>query len=198
MMKRLPVIGAVVLLLHMFGPNDVRAQRMFLGGGVGAASVPRAQNPLCNSARRLNGADLTAQAGVAVKQFRLAANYDFVFSGSASVADCVPRTGIVVDSLFAEAGTETSSLSAEAWYHMHPMLGAGASIGFLPGHDSWFWGAGLSAQYRWLRAEMFARRYHASFEEITRDYDPPVRELNRSSHTEGSWGWTVRLLLITH
>jgi hypothetical protein len=192
------VIPALTLLLHIALLTDASAQRVFVGGGVGAARVPRAQNPLCRSARTLHGANLVAQAGVEVQRLRFTGSYDFVYSGSTSVADCVPRTGIATDSLFADAGHQVSSLAAEAWYAAHPLIGLGAGIGFLPNHESWFLSAGLGTQFRFIRAEAFARRYHASFQEITRDYNQqPVVELSRESHTEASWGWTIRLLLVT-
>lgn len=180
--------------------RPLAAQHLVFGGGVNFGSIPRAENPLCRSARRLVGPGLSARGGVALGALRLDAALDFVTNGGVTeVADCVPRTGISVDSVFAPAGSSATTVSAGAWLPALRMLRVGAEAGWVLDHSSWFIGPALGARYRSFAVEVTARRHAISFDEVTTDFGPPtVREIARRSRTERSWGAVARFLLVTH
>ena len=192
-----PVLATLAALL-LGAPVCANAQRTFLGVGIGAASVPRSLAPLCGSARRLNGAAFSAQAGFYARRLRVSTGLDLTARGYSDAASCIPRAGITVDSIFGPSNTAALTASGDMWFVATRQLNVGAGAGWVPGRDSWFTSGGVGAQYRTIRAEVLARRHHASFDEVTRDFtNPGVREISRSTHTEESWGWLVRLLFVT-
>ena len=186
-------------LVGLFGtPLCANGQLTFFGAGVGAASVPRSLAPLCGSARRLSGANFSAQAGFQAKRLRIVAGLDFTARGYSDAASCIPRAGITVDSIFGPSNTAALTASGDAWFLAARQLSVGVGAGWVPGRDSWFTSGGVGAQYRKIRAEILARRHYVSFDEVTREFsNPGVREISRSAHTEESWGWLVRLLFVT-
>lgn len=189
------IMVTVVLIGTPIGAN---AQPVFFGAGAGAASVPRSLHPLCGSARRLTGATLSAQAGFLARRLRVSTSLDFTARGYDDVASCVPRAGISVDSIFAEATNSETTASGDIWFLATRQLSVSVGAGWVPDGRSWFASGGIGAQYRRIRAELIARRHRTSYDELTRDFtNPGIREISRSSHTEESWGWVVRLLLVT-
>jgi hypothetical protein len=186
------------LVVLFASPVCANAQRVFFGAGVGAASVPRSLAPLCGSARRLNGAAFSAQAGFLAKQLRVSADLDFTARGYSDVASCIPKVGISVDSIFGPANTAAIAAAGDVWFLATRQLSVSVGAGWVPDRDSWFTSGGIGLQYRKIRAEITARRHRISFDEVTRDFtNPGVREISRSSHTEHSWGGLVRLLMVT-
>lgn len=186
--------------LLMFVPGaPLAAQNLHFGAGVNFGSIPRAENPLCASARRLVGPGVSARAGLAFRALRLSATVDHVTNGGVTeAAGCVPRTGISTDSVFAPAGTSATTLGATAWLPMSRILRAGAEAGWVLDHSSWFVGPALGAQYRRFGIEIAGRRFATSFDEVTTDYGPPFRgEVARASRVESSWGLIARVLLVT-
>jgi hypothetical protein len=192
------VAVSAILVLGLVTPIGVNAQRVFIGGGLGVASVPRSLAPLCGSARRLNGGTASAQAGIYAGRLRVSASLDFTARGYHEVAECIPRVGTSVDSLFASANTSAITAAGDIWLLATRYLDVGLGAGWVPGHDAWFMSGGLGSQYRKVRVELAARRHYASFEEVTREFtDQGVRDISRSAHVESSWGGIVRLLLVT-
>ena len=190
------VVALTVVLIGT--PIDVNAQQVFFGAGVGAASVPRSLHPVCGSARRLSGATFSAQAGFHARRLRVSTGLDFTARGYDDVASCIPRAGISVDSIFADATNSEVTASGDIWFLATRQLSVSVGAGWVPDGRSWFMSGGIGAQYRRIRAEITARRHRTSFDEITRDFtNPGVREISRSSHTEESWGGVARLLLVT-
>jgi hypothetical protein len=179
--------------------KPLAAQHLFAGAGVGAATIPRAKAPLCGSARRLNGAGLTGRAGVAMRSWRAFATVEHVSTlGTRDIADCVPRSGLSVDSVFDDANFSATTIGIGASLPVTGILHVGAEAGTVLDHSSWFAGPSISAQYRSVRLEITARGYATKFEEIMRDYGPPiVFEMSRESRTETSWGGSLRLMLVT-
>jgi hypothetical protein len=198
-MKQLCRYVVLAILSVQFGtPKRANAQRAFFGAGVGAASVPRSLAPLCGSARRLKGGSFSAQAGFLAKRLRVSTGLDLTARGYSDAADCVPRAGISVDSIFGPANTTALTAGGDVWFLATRQLSVGVGAGWVPGRDSWFTSGGVGAQYRKIRAEILARRHRVSFDEITREFtNPGVREISRTSHTEHSSGWLVRLLFVT-
>ena len=194
----LAILG-IAVAIGIAPARPLAAQQFEFGGGVNFGSVPRAENPLCRSARRLVGPGLSLRGSVAAGPVRLGASVDHVTNGGVTeVADCVPRTGISVDSVFAPAGRSATNVSAMVWFPATRVLRVGAEVGWVVDHDSWFVGPTLGAKYRMFALEVVARRHATSFEEVTTDFDPPVREISRRSRTERSWGGIVRLMLLVH
>ena len=190
------MIASFVALLST--PDGANAQRVFFGTGVGAATVPRSLEPLCRSARRLNGAAFSAQAGFDANRLRLSTSLDLTVRGYRDVAGCVPRVGISVDSIFGPSNTAALTAAGDVWFLATRQLSAGVGAGWVPGRDSWFMSGGVGVQYWKIRMEIVARRHRVSFDEITREFtNPGVREISRSSHTEESWGGIGRLLFVT-
>ena len=189
------LIQAAVLTLAL--TQAAAAQRFVVGGGLNVGSVPRAMAPLCGSARRLNGAGLTGRIGLIAKSVRVTANVDFLAAGSVSVAECVPRTGLGVDSVFEPAKRSATNFSAGVWIPVLDRVEVGAESGIVSSHASWFIGPSIGAQYGNLRLEGTLRRHTTSFDEVTREYGSgTTREISRSSQSEGSWGGTARLLFV--
>lgn len=190
---------AITFTLVLIGtPIGANAQRVFFGAGVGAASVPRSLAPLCGSARRLTGPTLSAQAGFHARRLRVSTGLDFTARGYKDAASCVPKAGISVDSIFAQATNSEMTASGDIWFLATRQLSVSVGAGWVPDGRSWFTSGGIGAQYRRIRAEITARRHRTSFDELTREFtNPGVREISRSSHTEESWGGVVRLLLVT-
>jgi hypothetical protein len=180
-------------------PLRANAQRVFFGAGGGAASVPRSLHPLCGSARRLAGPTFTAQAGFLARRLRVSTALDFTARGYDDAASCIPRSGVSVDSIFAEASNSELTASGDIWFIATRLLSASVGAGWVPDGRSWFASGGIGAQYRRVRVEFIARRHRTKFDEITRDFTTPggVREISRSSRTEESWGGVVHLLLVT-
>lgn len=193
---RFAIIPALAVLFGI--PICANAQRVFFGAGVGAASVPRSLEPLCRSARRLSGADFSAQAGFLAKRLWVSASLDLTVRGYRDVAGCVPRAGISVDSIFGPSNTAALTAGGDVWFVATRQLSVSVGAGWVPGRDSWFASGGAGVQYRKIRVEIAARRHRISFDELTREFtNPGVREINRSSHTEDSWGGIARLLFVT-
>ena len=191
---------AIVLILAVLfsTPIDANAQRVFYGAGAGAGSVPRSLAPLCGSARRLNGATFSAQAGFYAKRLRVSTGLDFTARGYSDAASCISKVGISVDSIFGPANTAALTTAGDVWFLATRQLSVSVGAGWIPGRDAWFTSGGVGAQYRKIRAEITARRHRTSFEEVTRDFaSSGVREISRSSHTEDSWGGLARILLVT-
>jgi hypothetical protein len=183
----------------MFGTKTAVAQQIAVGAGLNAGSIPRALSPLCASPRRLNGAGLSATAGMTMPRARVSATVDYLSNGGAvSVADCVPLPpGISVDSAYADAGTSAVSFSGAAWLRVAGPLDAGVEAGWVHDHESWFIAPALAAQFSRVRVEASARLHSISFEEVTRDYDGiTVREVSRTDETERAWGFTVRAVFL--
>jgi hypothetical protein len=195
-----PVVVSVAALVALVLAAPADAQHIEVAGGVNVGSIPRAENPLCRSARRLTGPGLSVRASVALGSLRLGAGVDHVTNGGVTeVADCVPRTGVSVDSVFAPAGRSATTISASAWLPALRVLRVGAEAGWVLDHSSWFVGPAVGARYRMLALEVAARRHATSFDEVTTDFGPPtVRELSRQSLVESSWGLIARLLLTTN
>ena len=193
---RCVVITTLVLL---FGtPIRANAQRAFVGAGVGVASLPRSLEPLCGSARRLTGPTLSAQAGLYAKQLRLSAGLDVTARGYSEAADCIAKVGTAVDSIFAADNNTAMTAAGNVWFLATRELNVGVGAGWVPGHESWFTSGGVGMQYRRIRAEITARWHRTSFDEVVREFTGQgVREISRSSHTESSWGGSIRLLLVT-
>jgi hypothetical protein len=190
------ITAALVLLCG--APAGAAAQRSFFGAGVGVASLPRSLTPLCGSARRLTGPTLNVLAGFHANRLRVSTGLDATARGYSDAAGCVPRVGTSVDSIFAQGTNSAVTAAGDVWLVVTRQLNLGVGAGWVPGHESWFLSGGLGSQYRKLRLELAARWHRASFEEVTRDFSVPgVREISRSSHTEGSWGGVVRLLLVS-
>jgi len=190
----------VVCLLMLGAVTTLNAQRLLLGGGVAAGTIPRALEPLCASARRLNGVGLTARVGLDAGSFQAVASLDYVSRlGVRDAADCVARSGIWVDSAFASAGNSATSLGVSGSIPLNRVLRIGAEAGHVLKHSSWFIGPALGVQVSRIRLEVSARRHFTSYDQITRDYQlGNVLELSRESRTEGSWGAAARLLLLNH
>ena len=190
------IVTTLAVLLG--APLSTSAQGVFFGAGVGAASVPRSVAPLCASARRLTGPSLSAQAGLHAKGLRFATGLDYTARPYNDAADCVPNVGIHTDSVFAPANNSVITAAGEVSFMPMNQLGLSVGAGWVPDHRSWFVSGGIGIQYRKLRGEITARRHRTSFDEVTRDFTAQgVREISRSSHTEGSWGGLIRLLLVT-
>ncbi len=175
------------------------AQRIVFGGGLNGGSVPRAMAPLCASARRLNGGGLSASAALVANKIRLNANLDYLASVlGVSVAECLPGTGISVDSAFAPADRSAFTLSGAAWLPVAKQIDLGLESGWVLKHSSWFIGPAIGGQHRHLRAEIVGRFHINSFEEVTHDFtSSPSRVILRTDRTERSWGVAARLLLLT-
>lgn len=190
---------ALTFTVAVFCASPIRANaQAVLGVGVGAASVPRAYNPLCSSARTLVGPALSAMAGVDAGGLRFSTNVDFTSQAVNSVASCVPRQGVYVDSTFAEGKSSAVTAGGEIGLRATQHLGVSLGAGWVPGHESWFLSAGAGVQLGKLRLEAVARRHRASFDRFVREYGSGApREISRSSHAEDSWGGIVRLLLVT-
>ena len=189
----------IAVAISIAAARPLAAQKFEFGGGLNVGSVPRAETPLCRSARRLMGPGLSLRGAVAAGPVRLGASVDHVTNGGVTeVAGCVPRTGISVDSMFAAAGSSATNVSAMASYPVTRVLRVGAEVGWVPDHDSWFTGPMLGAKYRMFVLEVVGRRHMTSFEEVTTDFDPPVREISRQSRTERSWGGIVRAMLLVN
>ena len=190
---------AITAIMVLIGtPIGANAQRVFFGGGVGGASMPRSLHPICGSARRLTGPTLSAQAGFHARRLRVTTGMDFTTRGYDDVASCVPNSGITVDSIFADATNSEVTASGDIWFLATRQLSVSLGAGWVPDGRSWFASGGIGAQYRRIRAELTARRHSTSYDELTSDYtNPGVREISRSSHTEESWGGVLRLLLVT-
>jgi hypothetical protein len=189
-----------VILMLLGAVTPAAAQRVTLGAGVNAGSMPRALNSICASPRQLNGGGLSATAGLQGTRIRLAATFDFLSNGGTmAVASCVPLPpGISVDSTYADAGTSANALSATASIMPGDGFDVGVQAGWVLDHDSWFIGPVVGGQYRFLRAEAVGRLHRISFQEVTRDYDgTTVREVGRTDETERTWGIAVRLLVMT-
>ena len=190
---------AIAVIVLIGTPIGANAQRVFLGAGGGAASVPRSLPPLCGSARRLAGPTFSAQAGFLARRLRVSTGLDFTTRGYDDAASCIPGAGISVDSIFAEASNSEVTASGDIWFLATRSLSVSVGGGWVPDGRSWFASGGIGGQYRRIRAEITARRHRTSFDEITREFTTPggVREISRTSHTEESWGGVVRLLLVT-
>ena len=186
-------------LVLLFGaPISAIAQRVFVGAGVGVASLPRSLAPLCGSARRLTGPTLSAQAGLSTKRIRVSTDLDVTARGYTEAADCIPKVGTSVDSIFAPANTTATTAAGNVWFLATRELNVSVGAGWIPGHRSWFTSAGVGSQYWKIRAEITARWHRTSFDEVVREFTGQgVREISRSSRTEDSWGGSVRLLLVT-
>ncbi|HEX6065654.1 MAG TPA: hypothetical protein VFZ04_15595 [Longimicrobiales bacterium] len=197
-MKTISTVTAALLSFLVMQP--LGAQSIEFGGGVNVGSIPRAENPICRSARRLTGPGLSLRGGVGLGALRLSGTLDHVTNGGRTeVADCVARTGVSVDSVFAPAGRSATTLSASAWVPALRVLQIGAEAGWVLEHSSWFVGPAVGARYRMFAFEVAGRRYATSFDEVTTDFGPPtVRELSRESRVETSWGVIARLLLTTN
>jgi hypothetical protein len=195
----LPLTFLVVGLLTSLCVQSVSAQRLVFGGGISAGSLPRALEPLCASARRLGGPGLSGHAALITGRVRLGVTVDHVARvGVRDAAECVPHSGISVDSLFARAGQSATSLAVNAWVPLGGVVRVGAEAGRVLNHSSWFMGPALGAQYGRIHLEVIARRHSTGFDEITRDYgQSSVREISRISRSEGSWGAVARLLITT-
>jgi len=197
-LRLLRSVPGILVPLILGIPFCANAQRAFFGAGVGAASVPRSLAPLCGSARRLTGGSVSAQAGFNARRLRVSTGLDFTARGYSDAASCIPRAGISVDSIFGPASTAALTASGDVWFLATRQLSAGVGAGWVPGRDSWFTSGGVGAQFRKIRAEVLGRRHHVAFDEVTREFtNPGVREISRATHTEESWGWLVRLLLVT-
>ena len=185
-------------LLGFVAVETLHAQRLLLGAGAAAGTVPRALAPLCGSARRLNGVGVTARAGFDARSFRVFSSLDYVGRfGVTDAADCIARSGVWVDSTFAPAGNSATSLSIGGSIPLYNVVHIGAEIGRVLDHSSWFIGPAVGIQVRRVRIETAVRRHSASFEEITRENETgSVREISRKSRSESSWGAIARLLLL--
>jgi hypothetical protein len=197
-MKQTAAATAALLTFLLIQP--VAAQDFEIGGGVNVGDIPRAENPLCRSARRLIGPGLSVRGGVALGSLHLSGTLDHITNGGVTeVADCVPRTGVSVDSVFAPAGRSATTLGVTAWVPAWRLFRVGIEAGWVLDHRSWFIGPAAGARYRMLALEVAARRHATSFDEVTTDFGPPtVRELSRESRVESSWGLIARVLLTTH
>ena len=192
--------AATFLVLLFAAPASGQAQRIVLGAGVNAGSIPRALPPLCASARRLNGGGVSATGVTSVQRIRLAATIDYLSNGGTiSVASCVPLPpGVSVDSTYADAGTSAVAISGGAWLRVASPVDLGVEAGWVHDRQSWFIAPALAAQYGRFRLEAVARMHTISFEEVTRDYDgTTVREVSRTEESEQAWGFTARLLILT-
>ncbi len=191
--------ASMTTLAVLFGaPTSANAQRAFFGAGVGVASVPRSLTPLCGAARRLNGASLSAQAGFYAKRLRVSAVLEGTARGYADAAECVPRAGISVDSMYAPGSSAAVTAGAEMWYPATSHLGLSVGTGWVLDHRAWYLSGGVGWQYRKLRVEMVARRHRISFDEVRRDFGSgTTREISRSSQTEAAWGGLIRVVLVT-
>ena len=190
-----------VLILVMFTVAEaLPAQSVVLGGGINVGTVPRALEPLCGSARRLKGVGLTGRAGLDASRFRVAATVDYVGRiGVRDAAGCVARSGIAVDSAFAQAENSALNVNVGVSVLVGPVFRVGAEIGRVLDHSSWFAGPTVGVQYRKLQLELAARRHIIEFDEITREYaSGTTRELSRRPGSEISWGAVTRVLLIAH
>lgn len=192
------LIVVVATFLLLCSPGWADAQGLFFGAGVGATTIPRSLYALCRSERRMSGPSVSAQAGFRTGRLRFAAGLDATARGYEDAADCVPRTGTSTDTSFAPGSSGVVTASGDAWFHVAKHLGVSAGAGWVPNHGAWFLSTGVGAQFRKIRLEMVARRHRASFDAITREFGSgTTREIGRSSHTEGSWGGLVRLMLVT-
>jgi hypothetical protein len=194
-MERNPATMAALSVFLLMQP--LVAQNLEFGGGANVGSIPRAENPLCRSARRLTGPGLSLRGGIALGSLHLSGTMDHVTNGGVTeMADCVPRTGVSVDSIFAPADQSATTLGVTAWVPALRVLRIGAEAGWVVDHSSWFIGPAIGARYRMFALEVAARRHATSFDEVTTDFGPPtVRELSRESRVESSWGLITRLLL---
>jgi hypothetical protein len=190
----------LALALLLAAPAAGHAQRIALGAGVNAGSIPRALPPLCAAARRLDGGGVSATASASMQRIRVAATIDYLTNGGTiSVASCVPLPpGISVDSTYADASTSAVAFSGGAWLRAAGLFDAGVEAGWVHDRQSWFIAPGVAARYGRFRAEGLARVHTISFEEVTRDYDgSTVREISRREKSEQAWGFTARLLILT-
>src|SRR5687767_13620668 len=121
----------VSLVVVLSAPVGASAQRVFFGAGIGAASVPRSLEPLCGSARRLNGASFSAQAGFLARRLRVATSLDHTVRGYSDVAGCVPRIGISVDSIFGPHNTAATTVAGDVWFLATRQLSVGAGAGWV-------------------------------------------------------------------
>lgn len=191
--------SAIVFPLLLFtSANLLRAQSLVLGAGLNVGTIPRALEPLCASARRLRGVGATARAGVGIGQLQIAATLDYVNRlGARDAADCVAPVGIRTDSSFADAGNSAASLGVTAWIALVQGIGAGAEVGSVIGHSSWFVGPAVGAQVGHVRVEVAAHWHAVSFDAITRDYGSgTTHEISRKSESQRSWGGVARVLLV--
>jgi hypothetical protein len=196
-MKR--ITTAVTALFTFLPMQPLVAQDFEFGGGVNVGGIPRAENPLCRSARRLTGPGLSLRGGVTLGSLHLSGTVDHVTNGGVTeVADCVPRTGVSVDSVFAPAGRSATTLGVTGWVPALRLFRVGIEAGWVLDHSSWFIGPAARARYGMFALEVAARRHATSFDEVTTDFGPPtVRELSRESRVESSWGLIARFLLTT-
>ena len=188
----------MTILLVFANGELLPAQGLILGGGLNVGTIPRALEPLCGAARRLRGIGVAARAGVATSRLQVDAKLDYVSRvGVRDAAECVPRSGMFVDSSFAPAGNSAESLGMTGWVSVNRGFQTGVEIGWVLGRSSWFIGPVIGAQARSVRIEVAARRHVTTFDEITRDYGSgTTREIARRSVSERSWGAIVRMLLL--
>jgi hypothetical protein len=180
--------------------TPLAASAQFFGGvGVGAGSVPRSLEPLCESARRLSGPTAGVQAGMISRYARISTGVNVTFTMVYSVADCVPMPpGTSTHSTFAPAGTSATTINGDVWFLPSASLNPGIGAGWVPGHDSWFMSAGIGAQFRKLRLELSARRHRTSFDDVTYDVgNQGAREISRVPRSESSWGGLATLSWVT-
>jgi hypothetical protein len=187
------------ILAILTAPSAAAAQSLRVAAGVGAGSIPRALHPLCGAARRLKGAAAGIRGGVNLGRFDVGASVEHVTRlGVSDAAECVPRSGLNADSVFAVAGRSATTIALSGWSTtatIHPIR-IGGEVGVVVGHSSWFVGPAVGAVLGRLRIEAAARRHVTRFDEITRDYTSNgVTEISRRPLTDAAWGGVVRLLM---